>query len=76
MLLIAPLFFALALFCVFGTTQIREVYAERNRRGIGPFGAMLAKGDFTRFYFPVWGRMFIWVLAAGNSAICVRAFLK
>jgi len=48
---------------VFGVPQIREILEERKKRGLGMFGVMIERSDFSRFYFPTWGRMFVWFCA-------------
>lgn len=52
---------------VIGIGQLREINAERKRRGLGIFSMMAEKDDFARFYVPGWGRSLVWFLAA----VCV-----
>jgi len=75
MALVSPIFFAVVLIGVVGITQIRDMHAERKRRGLGFFGIMAGQEDFTRFYFPGWGRMFIWFVAVVVTIFSLKAWL-
>jgi|SRR5688572_19598097 len=59
MAVVLPVLFAVALVGVAGVDQFREMRAERRKRGLGLFGIMAEPEDFSRFYFPAWGRMFL-----------------
>ncbi len=73
--IILPLFFVLAVIGVIGITQVQEIRAERKKRGLGFFGFMAEPGDFSRFYFPGWGRIFVWFITVVGTILCIRAWL-
>lgn len=58
------------LFCVIGSTQLRDINAKRRSRGI----LMDIKlEDVAAFLVPVWGRMLVWFITAGAAALVVKA---
>lgn len=73
--IVLPLFLAVAFVGIIGIGQIREMYAERKRRSLGFFGIMAEREDFTRFYFPAWGRMFAWFAAVVVTSLSLKAWL-
>jgi len=72
---VLPVFFASALLGVIGLGQIRSMHAERKKRGLGLFGIMASAEDFSRYYFPAWGRMFLWFLATVVTIFSLKALL-
>lgn len=74
--LILVLFGVCAFVGVIGITQLREMYEERRRRGLGWFGVMIESQDFTRFYLPTWGRMFVWFIATAVAAFSTKALFS
>ena len=74
MALVAPLFLVVVFVGVIGVGQIRAMYAERKRRGLGFFGVMAESGDFTRYYFPAWGRMFACFAAVVATSLGLKVW--
>ena len=59
-------------FAVGGYSQLREMFAQRDRRG---FPVVIGQEEFTTtFYFPVWGRMLIWFSACAVAAFASKAW--
>jgi hypothetical protein len=75
MAFVLPVFFAGAFLGVIGLGQIRSMNAERKKRGLGVFGIMASPEDFSRYYFPAWGRMFLWFLATVVTLFTLKALL-
>lgn len=74
MAFVSPLFFAVFLIGAIGIAQIREMYAERRKRNLGFFRIMTGREDFIRFYFPAWGRMFVWFAAVVVTLLSLKAW--
>jgi hypothetical protein len=75
MAFVLPVFLAGALFGVIGLGQIRSMHEERKKRGLGLFGIMASSEDFSRYYFPAWGRMGLWFLATVVTLFTLQALL-
>jgi hypothetical protein len=71
-LLIMLIFFGTAIVGGGGIGQMREMNAERKKRGLDAFEWMATKDDFTRFYFPVWGRMLIWFFSTIATSMAIQ----
>jgi hypothetical protein len=61
---------------VFGVPQMREMREEGRRRGLGIFAVMAERSDFSRFYIPTWGRMFVWFCAAGAGGFVLKTIVE
>ena len=75
-ILIVVIFLASNLLGVFGVVQMKEMFAERKRRGLGLFGTLAEHGDVRRFCFPIWKRMFVWLPSAVLGAITTEHVFK
>jgi hypothetical protein len=71
---ILTVFFTSTAVGVIGIPQIREMHAERKRRGQGAFGVLARHSDFSTYYLPTWGRMFLWFIASGVGGYLVKTF--
>lgn len=63
-------FFVSVLFGAIGIAQSRDFHAKRQGRGIL---MDIKKEEAAAFLVPLWGRMLVWFLAAGASALVVKA---
>ena len=69
-----PIFFAVFIVGVIGVAQIRDIRAERKRRGLGIFDIMVDPDDFSCIYLPRFGRMLVWFISTVVTAVSFRAF--
>lgn len=76
LVLLVAVFFITGFIGVIGIPQLREMHEERRRRGLGMFGVMVERSDFARFYFPTWGRMFVWFCGTAVASLALNAFFE
>lgn len=75
MAIVSPVFIVAVLVGVTGIGQFRELHAERKKRGLGFLGIMAKQEDFSRFYFPAWGRMLLCFVAVVVTTFSLKAWL-
>lgn len=76
--IISLVFLAFMLVGVVGVSQIRDMFVSRGPFIFPPWGTWgtgikVEKEDFTKFYLPAWGRMFLWFLSTVITVFVVKS---